>query len=90
MNTIVFQDKTVDYKTFLHDFAVTIAPILKELLENKSDVISQSQAYKRYGRANVERWLHQRRLEPVAKRPGKIEYKISDLMHCQSCSQDYF
>lgn len=90
MLQIQFADKTVTYETFLHDFAVVLAPILKQQMEDPSEVISQNKAYKMFGQANVMRWVKNRKLVPVAKRPGKIEYRLSDLRSCQNIFQDYF
>ncbi len=74
----------------LNDLALRLVPFLKEIMNNESDVISQNKAYKRYGQANVMRWVKKGLIRPVAKRPGKIEYSIHDLRICQSRIQDYF
>lgn len=86
---IQFADKMVPYKVFLRDLATELAPILKQQMEDPSEVISQNKAYKQFGQANVMRWVKEKRLMPVAKRPGKIEYRVSDLRICQNRFQDY-
>ncbi len=86
---IQFADKMVPYKVFLHDLALELAPILKQAMTDPSEVISQNKAYKQFGQANVMRWVKNGTLFPVSKRPGKIEYRISDLRICQSKLQDY-
>jgi len=42
------------------------------------EFIGQREAYKRFGRDNVERWVRECRLQRY-KRPGKIEYRLLDL-----------
>lgn len=90
MLQLVFPDKCVSYNTFLNDLATVLVPKIKEALQESSDVVSQNAAYRQFGKGNVTRWLKQRRLEPVSKRPGKIEYRISDLRLLQQRKQDYF
>jgi hypothetical protein len=84
-----FADKMVPYKVFLHDLALELAPMLKQAMSDPSEVISQNKAYKMFGQANVMRWVKNGKLVPVAKRPGKVEYRISDLRCCQGIMQDY-
>ena len=62
---------------------------LKQAMSDPSEVISQNKAYKMFGQANVMRWVKNGKLVPVAKRPGKVEYRISDLRCCQGIMQDY-
>jgi lipid II:glycine glycyltransferase (peptidoglycan interpeptide bridge formation enzyme) len=49
--------------------------------------INQSEAFKRFGRANVERW-RENGLKAY-KRPKTLEYKMSDLLEAASNRQDY-
>lgn len=90
MIQLVFPDKCVTYDTFINDLATALAPKLKELGENPSDIISQNQAFKIFGQGNIRRWREKGLLEPVSKRPGKIEYRLSDLRILQQRKQDYF
>ena len=90
MLQLMFADKCVTYETFINDLATALAPKLKELEENPSDIISQSKAFKLFGQGNVLRWRQKGMLKPVSKRPGKIEYRISDLRLLQQRPQDYF
>ena len=64
--------------------------IQKELEENPSDIISQNKAFKLFGQGNVLRWRQKGMLKPVSKRPGKIEYRLSELRLLQQRPQDYF
>ena len=84
-----FPDKTVTYETFINDLATVLAPKLKELMNNPSDVISQREAYRRFGKCNVMRWVRTMKLVPFSKRPGKVEYRVSDLLVLQQRKQDY-
>ena len=42
-----------------------------------------------FGRRNVERWRKQGLIEP-SKRPGRLEYRTSELRYLQRQKQDYF
>ena len=90
MFQLVFPDKCVTYETFINDLVAAMVPRLKEAMENPSDVISQNQAFKRFGKGNILRWREKGLVEPLSKRPGKIEYKLSDLLILQQRKQDYF
>lgn len=85
-----FPDKVVTYDTFVHDLARVLTPMVKEAMKDQSEVISQRQAYKQFGQGNVKRWFKTGKLVPVAKRPGKVEYRIADLKQLQQVQQDYF
>lgn len=90
MLQIAFSDKCVTYETFINDLAAALVPKLMEAMENPSDIISQRRAFKIFGEGNIRRWLRQGHLKPFSKRPGKIEYKLSDLRILQQRQQDYF
>lgn len=90
MIQLTFPDRCVTYHTFINDLATALAPKLMAAMENPSDIISQRQAFKLFGKGNVLRWREKLLLEPVSKRPGKIEYRISDLRILQQRKQDYF
>ena len=47
-------------------------------------------AFKMFGQGNIRRWRKKGLLEPVSKRPGKLEYRVSDLRILQQRKQDYF
>ena len=84
MLQLMFADKCVTYETFINDLATALAPKLKELEENPSDIISQNKAFKLFGQGNVLRWRQKGMLKPVSKRPGKIEYRLSELPYSPS------
>jgi hypothetical protein len=45
---------------------------------------------KMFGQGNIRRWREKGLVEPVSKRPGKIEYRVSDLRILQQRKQDGF
>ncbi len=66
---IQFSDKCVSYDTFINDLATALVPKLRKAMEDSRDVISQREAFRRYGQGNVLRWRRKEQLIPVAKRP---------------------
>lgn len=88
MVQLQFSDRQVSYDVFINDLASRIVKMLKE---SKSDpeMISQREAYRIFGRANVERWVRNLQIEGH-KRPGKVEYYTAELRRLQAQQQDYF
>lgn len=80
-----FIDGPVTYSVFVHDVAAKVA----ELIKTMPEFICQNEAFRRFGRANVERWRRQGKIEPH-KRPGKIEYRYVELVRARDVVQDYF
>lgn len=89
MLELSFPDRCVSYDTFIDDLSTAIIPKLMEALAHPGGIISQNEAYRLFGKGNVNRWLRQQRLLPVSKRPGKIEYRYTDLQQLQHRVQDY-
>ena len=87
---IQFADKMVPYEVFIKDLAREIVAQTSQAQLNPSGVISQNRAFKLFGEGNVRRWVRNEKLIPVSKRPGKIEYRISDLQRLKDRPQDYF
>lgn len=85
--TIQFPDKSVTYSTFLDDIDSRVVALLKKDA-NDPEYISQRKAFEIFGRRNVERRRRLGRVKP-SKRPGKVEYKTSDLRLLQRTEQDY-
>lgn len=90
MIQLMFPDKCVTYGTFIDDLTTALVPKLLKAMENPSDIISQNRAFKIFGQGNIRRWRKKGLVEPVSKRPGKIEYRLSDLRILQQRKQDYF
>lgn len=88
MLTLDFTDKSVAYSTFVRDLASEVVRQLKEQRDDP-DMVSQRKAYAMFGRGNVDRWRKQGKLHPC-KRPGKVEYLVSELRQAQQRQQDYF
>lgn len=85
---IQFVDKVVSYDTFMNDLASRIVKQLKEAKEDP-DRVSQREAYRIFGRGNVDRWRRKGLCQPC-KRPGKVEYSTTELRRLQARAQDYF
>lgn len=84
--TLDFVDKSVTYDTFVNDVALRIVQLLER---NDPEIISQRKAYAIFGRGNIDRWRKQGKVSPC-KRPGKVEYRTSELRILQNIKQDYF
>lgn len=80
-----FSDQNVPYERFLNDLAERVA----EAIKPSPEYICQNEAFRQFGRANIERWRKQGKIEPC-KRPGKLEYRIVELKKLQATKQDYF
>lgn len=85
--TIAFADMNVSYDKFVNDIASRMVAIMKEEAE-KPEFVSQREASRLFGRTNVERWRRTGIIQPV-KRPGKMEYRYSDLAKLYQAQQDY-
>ena len=83
-----FPDRLVTYDSFIADLADKVAERMLKITQDP-EVISQRKAFEMFGRGNVERWRKKRLVEP-SKRPGKIEYRTSELRQLQAIQQDYF
>ncbi len=85
--TLEFPDKAVSYDTFLNDLAERIS---RKIQRNAKDpeFVNQRTAYKIFGRANVDRWRRTGKVQPY-KRPGTVQYRMTDLRSLQSTVQDY-
>ena len=57
-------------------------------IEEERIYITQNQAFKRFGRNNVERWRVQGKIRGF-KRPNTIEFKMSELLDAAANQQDY-
>lgn len=90
MIQLMFPDKCVTYGTFINDLATALVPKILSAMENPSDIISQNQAFRLFGQGNIRRWRERGLVAPVSRRPGKIEYRVSDLRLLQQRKQDYF
>jgi len=85
---IQFPDRMVTYDQFVSDVAARLASHIR-IQEADPLFISQSKAFKVFGRANVERWRRHGDIAPCF-RPGKVEYETAQLRNLQRREQDYF
>ena len=83
-----FLDTTVTYDQFITDLATKIALKMHQVEKGQLE-ISQAQAYKMFGRADVERWVKNGKIEPVRISPGKKRYKLIDLQKLADVQQNY-
>ena len=88
MKILQVLDRLIPYDAFLNDLAARIVGMIKAD-SNDPEYVSQRKAYDMFGRANVERWRKQGKVEPCV-RPGKVEYRTADLRLLQRVKQDYF
>ena len=85
--TLQFSDRCVSYAKFVNDVASRVVSLMREEAE-KPEFVSQREASRLFGRANVERWRKTGAIEPI-KRPGKLEYRYNDLRKQFEAQQDY-
>ena len=91
MVQIILDEDRGAYEAFIAKLTDALAPKLVAMMKKTPQTVcSQREAYRRYGTGNVRRWVKEGRLKPFAKRPGKIEYKISALKTLFNQQQDYF
>lgn len=51
--------------------------------------VNKAQAYRMYGRADVDRWIKKGLCEPSRISPGKTRYKLFELQKLASFKQNY-
>jgi len=67
-----------------------IEEVRKILSEKESKpYITQYQAYKRFGRSNVDRWRKSCKIKPRFRGEKTIEYKMIELLKAAENQQDY-
>ena len=88
-NTVLqFIDQSVTFEQFVDLLATKVAIRIHQVEKGQME-ISQAQAYKLVGRADVERWKKSGKLEPCRISPGKKRYKLVDLQELASIQQNY-
>lgn len=86
--TLQFVDRTVTFDQFVDSLATKVALRIHQIEKGQLE-ISQSQAYKLFGRADVERWVKNGKLHPVRISPGKKRYSLIDLQKLANIQQNY-
>lgn len=82
---IQFADRLVTYETFMTDLTARLSRVIKSDAADP-EYVSQRTAYSVFGRKNVDRWRRTGKVKP-SKRPGKVEYRITDLRLPQRTQQ---
>ena len=83
-----FLDTTVTFDQFIDSLATKVALRIHQVEKGQFE-ISQAQAYRMYGRADVERWVNSGKLKPVRISPGKKRYRLIDLQELANIQQNY-
>jgi len=87
-SVIQFTDQTVTFEQFVDMLATKVALRIHQVEKGQLE-ISQAQAFKLFGRADVERWVRIGKLKPSRISPGKKRYKLVDLQELASIQQNY-
>ena len=87
-SVIQFADQTVTFEQFVDMLATKVALRIHQVEKGQLE-ISQAQAFKLFGRADVERWVRIGKLKPSRISPGKKRYKLVDLQELASIQQNY-
>lgn len=84
----VFCDKSVTFAHFIETFATELAIKMVQVKKGEME-ITQAKAYKMFGRGDVERWKKSGKLQPARVSPGRILYKLIDLLKLANIQQNY-
>ena len=87
-SVLQFTDQTVTFEQFVDFLATKVALRIHQIEKGKLE-ISQSQAYRLFGRADVERWIKNGKLHPLRVSPGKKRYSLVDLQKLARIQQNY-
>ena len=88
-NTVLeFINKSVTFEQFVDVLATKVALRIHQIEKGQLE-ISQAQAYKLFGRADVERWVKSGKIEPVRISPGEKRFKLVDLQMLANVQQNY-
>lgn len=85
---LLFADKSVTYTDFIRDLASELAMKLHQIEKGQLE-ISQAQAFRMFGRADVERWIKNGKITPCRISPGKKRYKLVELQKLANVQQNY-
>lgn len=91
MDTVIFSGKNMTFETFVSNLVEQIVPkIVQAMKYPPKERISQNEAFRRYGKGNVCRWVRNGMVSPVSIRPGKKEFLVIELEKLYNQEQDYF
>lgn len=83
-----FLDMNVTFGQFVDSLATKVALRIHQVEKGQLE-ISQAQAYRMFGRADVDRWVKNGKLKPVRISPGKKRYRLVDLQDLATIQQNY-
>lgn len=90
-NSVVFNGRRMTFESFVSNLASMLVPqIVKAIKSPPKERISQNEAFRRYGKGNVCRWVREGDVSPASVRPGKKEYLVAELEKLYNKEQDYF
>jgi len=84
----VICDESVTFEQFVDSLATKVALRIHQIEKGEFEV-SQTQAYKMFGKADVQRWIKSGKIEPVRISPGKKRYRVVDLQRLANIQQNY-
>ena len=87
-SVLQFADLTVTFEQFVDLLATKVALRIHQVEKGQLE-ISQAQAYRLFGRADVDRWVKNGKLKPVRISPGKKRYRLVDLQELATIQQNY-
>ena len=87
-SVLQFVDQSVTFEQFVDLLATKVALRMHQVEKGQME-ISQAQAYKLFGRADVERWVKSGKIEPVRISNGKKRFKLVDLQMLANVQQNY-
>ena len=76
------------FDQFVDSLATKVALRMHQVEKGQLE-ISQAQAYRMFGRADVDRWVKNGKLKPVRISPGKKRYRLVDLQELATIQQNY-
>lgn len=81
-------DQTMTFEQLVDSLATKVALRLHQIEKGEFE-ISQRQAYKLFGKSDVQRWIRNGKIQPVRISPGKKRYRLIDLQKLASIQQNY-
>ena len=87
-SVLQFVDQSVTFEQFVDLLATKVALRMHQVEKGQME-ISQAQAYRLFGRADVDRWVKNGKLKPVRISPGKKRYRLVDLQELASVQQNF-
>ena len=87
-SVLQFVDQSVTFEQFVDLLATKVALRMHQVEKGQME-ISQAQAYRMFGRADVDRWVKNGKLKPVRISPGKKRYRLVDLQELASVQQNF-